>query len=210
MRQKTVSVIAGLVFALASVQPVAAHKVIASVFASGSVIEGEVGFSNGDMARDTLVEVFDGQGNKLGETKTDEDGFFTFTPTSRVVHVFKANLGAGHVAEVRMALEDLPRVTEAGRGAAPGVSDDASKSPGAGSVPVAESANGAARDAALLQENRELLREMIHKEVTPLRREIAAYKEKNDLQTILGGMGYIAGLFGLFFYVAARRKMAAR
>lgn len=33
-----------------------AHKVIASVYASGDVIEGEIGFSNGDMAPNELVE----------------------------------------------------------------------------------------------------------------------------------------------------------
>lgn len=74
----------------------------------------------------------------------------------------------------------------------------------------ADGADVSALSAALLAENRELVREMIHKEVTPLRREIAAYKEKNDLQSILGGMGYIAGLFGVFFYVAARRKLSGR
>jgi len=53
-----------------------AHKIIASVFPSGANVEGEIGFSNGDMAANTLVEVFDPQGNKIDEVKTDGDGFF--------------------------------------------------------------------------------------------------------------------------------------
>ena len=32
--------------------PAMAHKLIAGVFASGSSIEGEIGFSNGNMATD--------------------------------------------------------------------------------------------------------------------------------------------------------------
>lgn len=184
--------------------PALAHKVIASVFASGETIEGEIGFSNGDMATDTLVEVFDGDGNKLGEVTTDSDGFFSFRPSQRVVHVFRANLGSGHVAEARMELEELPDI--------PGVPQPAT---GADSTPVADTSvagnvheNETAAVAAALEQNREMLRELIHREVTPLRRELAAYKEKNDLQTILGGIGYIFGLFGLFFYLAARRKLA--
>ena len=41
-----------------------------------------------------------------------------------------------------------------------------------------------------------------------LEAEIAAYREHNDFQTILGGIGYIVGLFGLGFYLAARRRLA--
>ena len=62
--------------------------------------------------------------------------------------------------------------------------------------------------AGLTAEERDVIAEAVRDEIRPLRREIAAYKEKNDLQTILGGLGYILGLFGLGFYIAARRKMA--
>lgn len=191
-------------------QPALAHKVIASVFASGETIEGEIGFSNGDMATDTLVEVFDGDGNKLGEVTTDGDGFFSFRPTQRVVHVFRANLGSGHVAEVRMELEELPDMPGATQSATRADSTPVADTSVAGDVPENETVAVAAAPVivAALEENREMLREMIHREVTPLRREIAAYKEKNDLQTVLGGIGYIFGLFGLFFYLAARRKLA--
>lgn len=211
---KQVTVFALTLLFLGSVgESALAHKVIASVFASGEAIEGEIGFSNGDMAAGTLVEVFDDEGNKLGEVTTDSDGFFTFNPVKRVVHVFKANLGSGHVAEVRMDLEDLPDIA----GSAP--SENASDELGAAqtteigtSATIAagnpDSGPGEQISAAALKENRELIREMIHREVTPLRREIAAYKEKNDFQTILGGIGYIAGLFGVVFYLAARRKLA--
>jgi nickel transport protein len=49
----------------------------------------------------------------------------------------------------------------------------------------------------------------VRDEVRPLRREITAYKEKNDLQTVLGGIGYIVGLFGLAFFLMARRERRA-
>ncbi|MBW4984521.1 cobalt ABC transporter permease [Mameliella sp. CS4] len=171
--------------------PALAHKVIAAVFPSGSAIEGEVGFSNGDMATDQPVQVFGPDGALLGETVTDEDGFFLFEPTEPVAHTFRADLGAGHVADVTMSAADVARILGV---AAP--------------EPVAPAATtAAAPGVALSDADRAEIARIVRDEMRPLRREIAAYREKNDLQTILGGMGYILGLFGLGFYIAARRQL---
>lgn len=174
--------------------PAAAHKVIAGVFPSGEAIEGELGFSNGDMAADTEVVVTGPDGTELGRTRTDADGFFTYVPTVPVAHSFHANLGAGHVAEVTMPAEDVARILGAAPPPAP-----APAAPG-----EAPSPTGSALGAA----ERQAIAEAVRDEVRPLRREIAAYREHNDLQSILGGIGYIVGLFGLGFYLAARRKLA--
>ena len=74
--------------------------------------------------------------------------------------------------------------------------------------PVAPAATtAAAPGVALSDADRAEIARIVRDEMRPLRREIAAYREKNDLQTILGGMGYILGLFGLGFYIAARRQL---
>ena len=166
-----------------------AHKVIASVYAAGDVIEGEIGFSNGDVASGKVVEVFDPSGTKLGEIITDADGYFVFKPVKAVVHVFRSNLSAGHVAKAELAVADLPLGL---RGKAEGAGPVWSAVPGEKPATGAGTAEIAA---------------MIRAEIKPLRREIAAYKERNDLQTILGGIGYILGLAGIGFYIAARRRL---
>lgn len=176
--------------------PAMAHKVIFAVFKSGETIEGELGFSNGDMAPDARIEVFSDTGEVLGEAVTDADGFFLFTPMQPVRHVFKANLGAGHIAETDMSAEDVADILgvaaiEAETSAAP--------------APIA--GNTGTVVASLSPEERLAIAEAVRDEIRPLRREIAAYREKNDLQTVLGGIGYIMGLFGLYFYIAARRRM---
>ena len=122
---------------------------------------------------------------------TDEDGFFLFEPTEPVAHTFRADLGAGHVADVTMSAADVARILGV---AAP--------------EPVAPAATtAAAPGVALSDADRAEIARIVRDEMRPLRREIAAYREKNDLQTILGGMGYILGLFGLGFYIAARRQL---
>ena len=82
--------------------------------------------------------------------------------------------------------------------------------PGIAPGPTPEETSGMASQItvnSLTVAERDAIAEAVRNEVRPLRREIAAYKEKNDLQTILGGIGYIAGLFGVGFYVAARRRL---
>ena len=176
--------------------PAHAHKVIMAVFTSGDVIEGELGFSNGDMSVDQLIEVFDESENKLGETKTDQDGFFTFKPTQAITYIFRADLGAGHVAETSMSAEEVADLS--GMEQAVGAMPQSARAP---------APTQAATTAQTIPVNQAALAKMIRDELRPLRREIAAYKEKNDLQTILGGIGYIAGLFGFGMYMAARKKL---
>lgn len=164
-----------------------AHNVIASVFPSGPNIEGEIGFSNGDMAADTVVSVVDDTGAPLGETKTDADGFFLFAPTVARAHIFRADLGAGHVAEVRMSAQEVADI----------LGQSAMSIPAA---PIPAAMPTAAPDADI--------RAALRAELRPLRQEITALRSKARLMDALGGIGYIIGLFGVGFYLAARRKLA--
>lgn len=188
-----------LVLALAALPlPASAHKVIFAIFKSGDVVEGELGFSNGDMSDGATIEAFDTAGNKLGEAVTDSDGFFVYTPTEAITHVFKADMGAGHIAEAEMSAEDVADIL--------GVAamEETVATP---MVTAPQDNTGGIVVASLSNEERLAIAEAVRDEMRPLRRELAAYREKNDLQTILGGLGYIFGLFGLYFYIAARRRM---
>jgi nickel transport protein len=171
--------------------PAWAHKVIASTYVLGGAVEGEIGFSNGDMAADALVTVTTPDGRPLGEARTDAEGFFTFTPTEAVDHVFRADLGAGHVAEVTVQAAEL---SQGGGGTTT-------------TTTVAARAAARAEAADLPPGVREMIAETVRDEVRPLRRELVAYREKTDLQGILGGIGYIVGLFGVGFYVVGRQRL---
>ncbi|BDW96133.1 hypothetical protein MACH10_18180 [Thalassospira tepidiphila] len=187
-----------LVFALGmfvvGTAPAQAHKVIASLFPSGSNIEGEIGFSNGVMAENTLVEIFDLDGNKIDEVTTDGDGFFVYTPSQKIDLRFRADLGAGHVAEATFAIADLAGV-------------DGTLQTASSKAPTASGA-GSNAGPAMTREQEAIIATIVRDELRPLRRELTAYKEKNDLQSILGGVGYIFGAFGIIYYIAARRLRA--
>lgn len=173
---------------MAAPMPALAHKVIAAVFPSGDMIEGEIGFSNGDMATVQLVEVTAPDGSPLGTAVTDDEGFFTFVPTKVVEHRFRADLGAGHVASASMSAAEVAHLL--------------------GATPPADApTQPSADDTVLTSDLHEAIATIVRDEIRPLRREIAATREHQNLQSILGGIGYIIGLFGVGFYFAARRKL---
>ncbi|KZZ51594.1 hypothetical protein, partial [Oleiphilus sp. HI0123] len=85
-----------------------AHNVLGGVYTIGVDVEGEIGFSNGEMAPlGSKVMVRDLQGQEIVLVETDEEGFFTFEATKRIDHHIYANLGAGHVFETVLNAEDL-------------------------------------------------------------------------------------------------------
>ncbi|WP_415897801.1 hypothetical protein ACMXYX_05130 [Neptuniibacter sp. QD72_48] len=168
-----------------------AHNVVGGVYAIGNTIEGEVGFSNGDMAQEgTEIVVSDAAGNELGKTVTDADGLFVFRAQQRIDHHFFANLSAGHVLEISLPADELPD-------SLPGGNVVMSVSGNSGETPQF---NG---DQAALQA---MIEKAVAKQVKPLRQELAAYKEKAGLQDVMGGIGYIFGLCGLGIWWRQRQK----
>lgn len=189
-----------LILALAVPLPALAHNVIASVFPSGSDIEGEIGFSSGDMAARVKVKVFDDAGNQLGETMTDDDGFFVYTPTQPVTHVFKSDLGAGHVAKITMPAAEVAQLMGQSAAQSSAGASVATGDPSPVPAPVA---------AGMTEDTRAELAQMLRTELRPIRQELTALKTETSFQSVLGGIGYIFGLFGLGFYIAARRRIEA-
>jgi nickel transport protein len=196
---KRTALMIGLAVLIASASPALAHKVIASGYAAGEAIEGEVGFSNGDVVAQTTVSITDPDGQSLGQVQTDADGFFRFVPTKAVPHIFRSDLGSGHVAEFRMEVSELPRALQAQAATAQDRGATAAES-----TAPAPAALGAVDTTAL----QEMVAQAVRDEVRPLRRELIASREQASLQSVLGGLGTILGLVGVVFYMMARRKLA--
>lgn len=185
-----------LALLLTAMEHASAHGVITAAWTVGQEVEGEVGFSTGDLApAGTLVRVFGPDGELLGETRIDGDGLFRFTPTEAVPHRFVADLGQGHVGEVVLGLDELPPIPP--ERAASGQPATAATAP-----PAAVTAG---LDEAALEQ---IVRTAVQRELVPLKRALAEREQRADLQSIIGGLGYIAGLFGLYFFLQARRRRA--
>lgn len=170
---------------------VPAHNVIGGVYAIGSSIEGEVGFSNGDMAAEgTEITVSDAAGNELGKVFTDAEGLFVFEASQRIEHHFFADLSSGHILDLSLPAEELPDSLPGGDSVI-------------GSAVKTELQVNFDGDQKALQA---LVEQAVAKQVKPLRKELAAYKEKAGFQDILGGIGYIFGLCGIGIWWRQRQK----
>jgi hypothetical protein len=166
-----------------SLMPVYAHNVVGGVYAIGDQIEGEIGFSNGDMAAEgTEIKVSDTQGNLLGTVVTDSEGLFVFTAQQRIDHQFFANLSSGHVLELMLPADELPESLPGGNAVS-----------NADMVQTSTPVNFSGDQVALQQ----MIEKAVAKQVKPLRKELAEYKEKASLQDVIGGIGYIFGLCGI-------------
>lgn len=177
-----------------------AHNVILSAWAAGDVIEGEVGLSSGALAEaGTVVRVLGPDGEDLGTTSVGEDGLFRFEPSEAVPHRFVADLGQGHVAEATLAVEELPAEVAAQLDVSPGAARAATP------TAAAAAATATAIDAGELET---LVASAVQRELAPLKRQLAAREQEADLQALIGGIGYICGVFGVLFFVYARRRRA--
>jgi len=187
---------------LGTTSPAAAHK--ASVFAAvqGKVISGEAYFRDGSPLRHAQVTVFDPAEVKLGETKTDAEGKFSFEPRRRCDHRLVVDGGEGHAAEYTVRAEELPS----------GLPEDAVKEDAGrtGFQPVRDGLESRpTHDSSCRPMDDRLQGELqaLQKQIVELRRDLAARDDRTRLRDILGGIGYILGLMGLaFYFLGTRRK----
>ena len=171
-----------------------AHSVIGFVYAEGWEIEGEIGFSDGQLAPPgTLVEIFGPDSTKLGETRTKTNGAFHYTATSAITHHVKANLGSGHAIELILEAEALPNVSSSPNGSALNATSIAS---------LHTDSVGNLNEDQLKQ----LISEAVSRQVTPLRRDLINYQNQAKWHDVLGGIGYILGIFGLAAWLTARKQ----
>ena len=178
-----------------------AHNVVSGVYADGLLIEGEIGFSNGDMAKaGVTVEMYDEAGDTLATTETEEGGIFSFKAESAQNYLFKADLGEGHIAEMALDADELD---DGGSAELP-----TSNAVVAGQSSVSGTASNVvlAGNSISTEELQRLIRSAVAQQVRPLQKEIRAYKEKVFFRDITGGLGFIFGLFGVAAWASSRRK----
>jgi nickel transport protein len=182
----------------------------------GKAILGEARFRDGTPMRSARVTVLDPAGAKLGETKTDREGKFTFEPRCRCDHRFLVDGGDGHAAHYTVRGEELPRhLAAAGTASAmPGEIATASPSrPADRAAGAKQPEPDATRVADSIAYSAELRGELeaIQAQLVQLRRELAAREDSTRWRDVLGGIGYILGLAGLaFYFLGARRRGEGR
>jgi len=190
----TLCALAGLV--LVDAEAAYAHKLKLFATAEGKTISGYAYLSGGARLRDQTVQILSPGGDRLGETKTNDNGEFVFVAACKCDHLLRIDAGDGHGASFVVKAHELP--------------DDL---PVLG-IPVkgatATSAEATATDKAgqlvLPTETDKMIVRAVSKQIRPLREQLDHLEETIRLRDVLGGIGYILGITGVVFYILGVRK----
>ena len=156
-----------------------AHGIFLHVRVEGDAVRGTAEYVGGGAISGATVTVYALSGRRLGGAKTNDAGEFTFTPREAIDHRFWLDAGGGHGAEQVVAVADLPGSLLAA------AKDPAASADQRGSAPAADAD--------------------ISRQIGALSAEIARLRHSIRFHDIVGGIGYIMGLTGLWFYLKARR-----
>ena len=175
-----------------------AHKVNIFAYVEGDKVYTESYFNDGKKCIDSKIEVFDNQGNKLLEGLTDEEGMFSFEiPSKDVIDgdlkvVLTASMG--HRAEYIIPANELRGVT--------GLIKEKSEEPIPAVSPEIYSLD--------LKQIQSLIEDALDKKLKPIMREMIEIKKSQEDKIspteIIGGIGYIIGIFGIIAYFLSRKR----
>jgi len=175
-----------------------AHKVNVFAYVEGDKVYTESYFNDGKMCVDSKIKVFDNQGNTLLEGLTDEEGMFSFKiPSEDVIDgdlkvVLTASMG--HRAEYVIPTNELRGIT--------GLIKEKFEEPIPVVSPEISSFN--------LKEIQLLIEDALDKKLEPVMREMREIKKSQEDKVspteIIGGIGYIIGIFGIVAYFLSRKR----
>ncbi|MDR1043540.1 MAG: cobalamin biosynthesis protein CbiL [Candidatus Adiutrix sp.] len=190
----------GFLLILAAGRSAEAHSVFIFAWVDAGRICTESYFTKKSRVRGGRVSMRDLSGNTLESGVTDEEGLFCFKPPDqREGLLFVVEAGEGHRAEFRLRAEDLPPPEAAVPAGPEADSAEASALP----APPGLSAD-------LETRLRNIVREELRAQLGPINRALAESENAGEpgLREIVGGLGWLAGLAGLAFWLAGRRKRA--
>lgn len=201
-------------------RPALAHRVNIFAWVEGDTVYTESKFSGGRLAVGAPVEVFDDQGNRLLQGKTDDRGGFAFPVPKRSALKIVLHAGTGHQNEWTVPLSEIeaamasaapaagPAKTAGDEAAAPKTPGDGhsaartdSQSTEAGLGPIPQPSPAAGEVQAAVEK-------ALDRKLKPLILRLNRMEEAQTRPTwrdVLGGIGYILGLMGVAAWVRFRK-----
>ena len=175
-----------------------AHKVNIFAYIEGDKVYTESYFSDGKKCVESKIEVFDNQGDKLLEGLTNEEGMFSFKipPEDVIGGDLKLVLTAsmGHRAEYIIRADELGNVS--------GLVEEKIEEPISAVSPEVSSFD--------LKEIQSIIEDTLEEKLKPIMREMREIKKSREDRIspteIIGGIGYIIGIFGIIAYFLSRKR----
>jgi len=198
-----------IIFVILFDMPAFAHKVTIFAWVEGETVYTQSKFSGGKRVKNSSVIVFDSDGNKLLEGKTDDNGEFSFTIPKQTALKVVLKASMGHMAEWKIPVEEInPEAVSNNSKPESDLKDSYETSSGSQTInsgtdlSVLSESHGISK-----QEIKKLIDESLDRKLSPIMNILAdSYGGGPGLTEIIGGIGYIFGLVGVAMYFTSRRK----
>jgi nickel transport protein len=173
-----------------------AHKVNVFAWVEGDTVFVEGYFPGGKKSQDSLVEVFNPAGTKLLEGRTNEKGEFSFKIPERTDLKIVLTASMGHKNDFIVPADDFQEVGSA---------------PSSPSRSLAEPAQDSAAHPADMSQMEKMIDRALDRKLAPVIKLIRdTRREGPTIAEIVGGIGYIFGVFGLVMFFKSRNKKRSR
>ena len=179
-----------ILYSLLFTSSVFAHKVNIFAYVEDDTVYTESYFPDGKKVKNAEVEVYDSSGNKVLDGKTDEKGLFSFKPPWKDNFKIVINASMGHKGSYVISKEEVPDVAE----------EKKSK--------ISKPQEPEAREVSRvdLDQIEKIINTSFDKKLIPVIKELKMQEKKVSLTEIIGGIGYIFGVFGIMLYFVSRGK----
>ena len=182
----------GIIAFLTLASQVWAHKVNVFAWVEGDMVFVEGYYPGGKKAQNSLVEVYNSTGAKLLEGRTNQKGEFSFKIPAREDLRIVLTAGMGHKNDFTITAGDL------------GGSEPSSGEPVPKTREKVSPPSSTTVDIGPLEV---MIDEALDRKLEPVIKLIRnTRKEGPGFTEIIGGIGYILGLFGLVMYFKDRKK----
>jgi len=168
-----------------------AHKVNIFAYVEGDTVYTESYFPDGRKVEGGVVEVYDSQGNKLLEGKTNEEGQFNFKPPKKDDLKIVLIASMGHKNSYALSKDELPEIKLEQRLQEP--------KPKEFEVEEISQVN--------LDQIKRIIDSSLDKKLKPIMRELAKTQQRKvSFREAIGGIGYILGIMGIIAYFLGKNK----
>jgi nickel transport protein len=193
------------------VGPAWAHKVTIFAWVEGDMVHTQSKFSRGRPAKNSIIVVYDKEGNQLLEGRTDEQGEFSFEVPKKTDLKVALKASMGHLAEWNISAEEITGAAPASEGTTSSKGERKVDTQGAvpigrpeisGHQPIATTTGGLSPEEIKI-----LIDQAMDKKLAPITNMLTESLGRGPkVSDVVGGLGYIVGLVGVALYVTNRRK----
>ena len=170
-----------------------AHKVNIFAYVEGDTVYTESYFPDGKKVDSGLIEVYDSQGNKLLDGKTNKGGQFNFKVPKRGDLKIFINASMGHKNSYTLPADELPKIITAQN------------------LQKIESKESEIKEILQvdLGQIKSIIDGSIDEKLKPIKIQLRKLQQKKvSFIEAIAGIGYIFGIMGVIFYFLTKRKKA--